>query len=409
MTQHRIIAAGALSALFVSLAGCAVDRPADLSCPALVRTEPALVTKSTQDAEVPIPAPAEQATASMMARTEDAIEDALRAEVARAAPRRRVTFQVVTLSAGGQYGAFGAGFMSGWSRNPVTPRPEFNLVTGVSAGAMMAPAVFAGPAFDGLLARYGGLGADDVLVRRGLLTILRAPSLASPAPLAGFLDSALSAPLLAAIAAGHAEGRKLLIGATNIDQGTGEVFNLGAAADAPRAAPCLREAMLASAAIPALLPPRHINGALYADGGLRTHVFLETLEEARREVSREQDVDIAVEAYLVVNGALLPPGRPVEDTLPSYAVRSISILADEVLRDSILETVAFAASRDGWRLRGIRAELSPDVCAGTDPDALGGFDSCLTAALFRHGMAVGSAAPIPWLSADALRALAEEF
>ncbi|MCK0168908.1 patatin-like phospholipase family protein [Jannaschia sp. S6380] len=407
MRQPSIPRIAALLALTAVLAGCGLTRPADLSCPALVR-DGAATTKSSQGDATPTQPDAPPGP-SMMERTEVVIEDAIRAEVARAAPRERVTLQVVTLSAGGQYGAFGAGFLTGWSDNPAAPRPDFNLVTGVSAGAMMAPAVFAGSRFDPLLEQYAGLGADDVLTRRPLFTLLRAPSIASPAPLARFLDASLSPGLLNAIARGHADGRKLLIGATNIDDGTGEVFNLGAAADAPDAGPCLREAMLASAAIPALLPPRHINGALYADGGLRAHVFLEALEEARADVSRERDVEIDVEAYLIVNGALLPPEPPVADTLPAYAVRSVSILADEVLRDSILEAVAFAEARRDWRLRGIRAELAPDICPGTDPDALGGFDACLTAALFEHGRTVGRTDPIPWLDAGELRALAEEF
>jgi len=60
----------------------------------------------------------------------DAIAQAL--EQTRRGP---VTLNVLTLSSGGQYGAFGAGFLRGWGENATTPRPDFELVTGVSAGA----------------------------------------------------------------------------------------------------------------------------------------------------------------------------------------------------------------------------------------------------------------------------------
>ncbi|CUH33702.1 Patatin-like phospholipase [Jannaschia seosinensis] len=400
-----------LPCLLLTLSACAVTRPASVACPTFPGADAAVM--STQGPAVPPPA-----DDGMMARTRSEIAGALRAELADA-PRGPVTFHVVTLSSGGQYGAFGAGFLTGWSDNAVTPRPVFNLVTGVSAGAILAPVAFAGRRFDRLLADYAGLGADDLLRRRVLPGLLRAPSLASPAPLEAFLANALSPDLVSAVAAGETEGRRLLIGATNIDTGEAEILDLGRAAGTPNAALCLREAMLASAAIPALLPPRNINHALYADGGLREHVFLRALDQAVRDVATASGREIRVEAYLVVNGALLAPEGPATDSMPGYALRSVEILADEVLRDSILEAVSFAETRPDWRLRGIRADLPARTCwIDTDGDStpdtapaaeIGGFSPCLTQALFEHGRAVGAATPIPWLGAEDLRALAREL
>jgi hypothetical protein len=386
-------------ALLPALPACGTEPTAALACPAFPGGVTFAASRAMPDAMD------ETAAAERRAATE--IEAVLRAEMARSGPRT-MTLEVISLSAGGQYGAFGAGFLSGWSLNAATPRPEFDLVTGVSAGAALAPVAFAGPAFDPLLEFYRGLGRDGVLRVRPLPAWLFAPSLADPAPLETFLDAALNPALLAAIGRGHSEGRRLLVAAANIDTGAGQVFDLGAAAGTANAAPCLREAILASTAIPALLPPRNINGALYADGGLRSQVFFAAIDDARRRVEREAGVDIRVEAYLVVNGALRPPQGPVEDGLLPYAIRSIDILADEVLRDSIEEAVRFAESRGDWRLRGIRAELPGDVCTGAG-DAIGGFDACLTAALFEHGLARGRAAPIDWLEAGELRALADEL
>ncbi len=383
----------------LALGGCALTRTADLTCPAFPGA--LATTMSSQGVSgTPPPDPAADAEAD--------IEAAIRAQVARA-PGRRVTFQVVTLSAGGQYGAFGAGFLTGWTANPVTPRPVFDLVTGVSAGATLAPVAFAGPAFDPLLRYWRGLGQDGVVDIRPVPLWLVSPSLGSPVPLADYLDRALDASLVDAIGDGHDAGRRLLVATTDLDSGRGEVLDLGRAALSANAKPCLREAILASSAIPALFAPRRINGSLHADGGLRTQVFLRAVDEARRRVERETRADIRVEAYLIVNGAVRPPPGPVGDRLTDYVLRSVDILTDQILRDSIETAVRFAQTRSDWRLRGIRATLPETTCGGGAGQELGGFDPCLTRALFDHGVAQGRRAPIDWLDADELRAIAAAY
>ena len=52
-------------------------------------------------------------------------------------------FSILALSGGGEHGAFGAGLLSGWSESG--QRPIFNIVTGVSTGALMALSPFLGP------------------------------------------------------------------------------------------------------------------------------------------------------------------------------------------------------------------------------------------------------------------------
>jgi hypothetical protein len=55
-------------------------------------------------------------------------------------------FDVLVLSGGGAKGAFGAGFMEGWGTLPPGPnaRPDFDIVTGVSTGALISPYAFIG-------------------------------------------------------------------------------------------------------------------------------------------------------------------------------------------------------------------------------------------------------------------------
>ncbi|NDH07852.1 patatin family protein, partial [bacterium] len=55
----------------------------------------------------------------------------------------------LSISGGGSRGAFGAGLLNGWTKQG--SRPEFNMVTGVSTGALMAPFAFLGPEYDVVL------------------------------------------------------------------------------------------------------------------------------------------------------------------------------------------------------------------------------------------------------------------
>lgn len=335
---------------------------------------------------------------------------AVMARMGAAAEEGPVTLHVITLSAGGQWGAFGAGLLTGWSQNAVEPRPEFDVVTGVSAGAILAPVVFAGPEHDGAMAFYRGLARQDVLVSRRLRALLGAPSLASVAPLEAVVAERVGGALMARVAERHGEGAQLLISAVNLDTTRLEVLDLGASAASDRPARaragCLREAMLASAAIPGLMPPRHINDALYVDGGLREQVFLRAVDEAVARAEAETGREVRVEAYVVVNGSLDPPVAAVRDRLFDYLGRSVVTLADEVLRDSIVEAVDLAAARPGWRVRGIVPRIDLSACAFDEVPAAT-FDPCLTEILFDAGLEMGRAAPIAWMDGAALRAAAE--
>jgi tetratricopeptide (TPR) repeat protein len=62
-------------------------------------------------------------------------------------PAAPVIYDILVLSGGGDWGAFGAGFLKGWShvQGPLA-MPEFDVVTGVSTGALIAPFAFLGDA-----------------------------------------------------------------------------------------------------------------------------------------------------------------------------------------------------------------------------------------------------------------------
>ena len=57
--------------------------------------------------------------------------------------------EFLAISGGGDSGAFAAGVLCGWTASGT--RPTFKVVTGISAGALIAPFAFLGSAYDDLL------------------------------------------------------------------------------------------------------------------------------------------------------------------------------------------------------------------------------------------------------------------
>ena len=84
------------------------------------------------------------------------------ADFERALPPQEGSWLI--LSTGGEEGAYGAGFLKGWTESGT--RPQFAAVTGVSTGALMAVYAFAGPKYDEELhTGYTTVTASDIFER----------------------------------------------------------------------------------------------------------------------------------------------------------------------------------------------------------------------------------------------------
>src|SRR6202048_1059472 len=74
---------------------------------------------------------------------------------------------ILALSGGGAYGAFGAGAVAGLTRTG--SRPDFTVVSGVSVGALIAPYAFLGPTWDADLLEVFAIGPGGGLLHyRGI-------------------------------------------------------------------------------------------------------------------------------------------------------------------------------------------------------------------------------------------------
>jgi hypothetical protein len=190
-----------------------------------------LPATSAREAEVPgIPNAriwADKAPKYAQYSLEEAPEAELRARFGGIMGREHV---YLAISGGGSDGAFGAGLLKGWSESGT--RPEFTLVTGISTGALIAPFAFLGPAYDDKLKEmYTAYSTSDLVIKRGLLDIVRNDAAADSSPLRALIDKYVDDAMMQAIGAQHRKGRTLLIGTTNLDAARPVMWNIGRIAD----------------------------------------------------------------------------------------------------------------------------------------------------------------------------------
>ena len=177
------------------------------------------------------------------------------ADAARTRRAHQKTFDVLAISGGGSNGAYGAGILVGWTKTG--QRPEFDIVTGVSTGALTAPFAFLGPDWDRRLTEaYTSPAAAKILDRRGIDLLFR-PGFYDTKALRALVDKYVDPPLLYAIAMEHAKGRRLLIATTNLDTEETVIWDMGAiAARGDEASLKLfQDVLVASSSIPGVFPP----------------------------------------------------------------------------------------------------------------------------------------------------------
>jgi predicted acylesterase/phospholipase RssA len=186
-------------------------------------------------------------------------------------------YMALAVSGGGASGAFGAGFVNGWT--DAGDRPVFKLVTGISAGALVAPFAYLGAEYDQQLKEAFTTISDENVFRLSI----DAEAMTDTAPLFELISRYVDTAFLEAVAVAHTEGRRLYIGTTNLDAQNLVVWNMGAIASqgGPQALDLFRKVMLASSSIPIAFPPVLIDvesdGQVYdemhVDGGVVTQVF----------------------------------------------------------------------------------------------------------------------------------------
>lgn len=247
----------------------------------------------------------------------------------------RPIVEILALSGGGGDGAFGAGLLSGWTERG--DRPEFEVVTGVSAGAIIAPFAFLGPKYDSALKEiWTQYQTSQIVTAQILPGILGGASLADSSPLERLIAKYATRAFLREIAAEYHRGRLLLVGTTNLDAQRPVVWNMGeiAASNHPDAPELFRKVIMASAAIPGALPPVEINVAvdgkrydeLHVDGGTTREVFVSPINAPFSTYDVLYKKPPIRRIYVVKNGKSVPEQEIVKPKTLDIVARSISTL-----------------------------------------------------------------------------------
>ena len=266
----------------------------------------------------------------LLASIESKDEDVRAAAKAGRSPHSLSQASFLAISGGGDQGAFAAGVLKGWARRG--DRPEFEVVTGVSAGALAAPFAFIGPTWDSVLCDvHTNLGAKDLYRRRGLRGYFT-DAFGDSAPMRRVIESYATDRFLDQIAEGYGNGRRLYILTTNLDAQRPVVWDLSAVAASkqPNRRTMFTKILLASSAVPGLFPPVYfkVRGAdgrtyteMHVDGGVTAQlVFIPPeakvleIEDKVFEKRRRRDL------YVIRNSKITPEAQM---TLP----RALSIMA----------------------------------------------------------------------------------
>lgn len=257
-------------------------------------------------------------------------------------------FDILALSGGGANGAYGAGVMVGWSQ--AGNRPDFEVVTGVSTGALIAPFVFAGRRFDPALEHaYTSGQTDQLLKSRGLYALLL-PGVFKPEPLTNLVLNNISPELLAAIAEEHRKGRRLYVSTTSLDTQTQVVWDMGAIAqrDDPGSRLLFVNVLIASASIPGAFPPvlldvehqgRRIQ-ELHVDGGTVSS-FLVVPQALLLDTPSNRPLGDA-RIWIVVNGQWDPRFEVARISAVSIAARSFDTMMKALQRSDLTAVTQFA-------------------------------------------------------------------
>jgi hypothetical protein len=262
---------------------------------------------------------------------------------------------ILALSGGGAGGAFGAGAVAGLTRSGA--RTPFDVVTGVSAGALIAPYAFLGPAWDAqLLDAFSGEAGDNLLQSRGVGVIFGS-SVYSGRPLRQLIDSYVTDAMIQAVASEADKGRLLLVATTDVASGEPVVWDLGAIAkNGGRSARTLfRDVLVASASVPGMFPPVIIRvdekglarDQAHVDGAATLPFFV---PPAFLQTTPGTPGAPRTAVFVIVDGALGDLGQTTRLTARAILTRSIRVGLNHLMLTR-MELTAATARLDGADLR----------------------------------------------------------
>ena len=256
-----------------------------------------------------------------------------------------ISYNILALSGGGSRGSYGIGLIVGWEKKG--DMPKFDVVTGISTGAVMAPFVFVGGE-EVEKAKYFYTETKTESVFIDSILSFFSGYIMNPKPLQKLFRQNFDKAFLDKVAAEHAKGRRLYIGTTNIDTGQLIVWDMGAIASSDREDKYKRfsDIIYASTALPVYLPPQYIEVdiegekyyQMHVDGGIYSHVFMigllvdwEKVLNLKKDVSERFDTTM----YVIANrkyrqrDIYTPVKQDSFDIIEAYVLIEMDLLFDK--------------------------------------------------------------------------------
>ena len=261
----------------------------------------------------------------------------------------------LAVSGGGDDGAYGAGFLNGWSQTGT--RPQFKLVTGVSTGALTAPFAFLGKDYDpALKLLYTSVSQKDILAKRNLYAAVFGDAMADTTPLYHLIKKYVTQDMLNQIATEYAKGRLLLIGTVDLDSERPVVWNITkiAASHSAGSLDLVHKILRASAAIPGAFPPVMINvqangqnyGEMHVDGSVAAQVFVYWAGVRLNDLAAANGAQRERKVYILRNARLDPEWSSVKRQTLSITFKAIAGLLEYQGLDDLYRIYA-VCQRDG--------------------------------------------------------------
>jgi predicted acylesterase/phospholipase RssA len=303
----------------------------------------------------------------------------------------------LAISGGAEDGAFGAGLLAGWGE--AGNRPMFDLVTGVSSGALVAPFVFLGRERDSQLREiFTSYGRKDIYAY-DVQNLVQGSALVDDAPLSNLIAKYVDRDFLRDIARESRKGRVLLIGTTDLDAQRPVLWDMGRIAenDSLSALELFRKVLLASATLPGVFAPVRIKvrvggkdyDELHVDGGVTRQVFISpSIMRLVSDHASRRTVKGA-RLYVVRNGRIDPRWEPVNDDVLSVTQRSLSTLIKNQGIGDLYRIYSIA------KLDGIDFNLA-SIPTDFDFQTNAPFDLKYMQALFARGYDMGKSG-FPWV------------
>ncbi len=242
--------------------------------------------------------------------------------------------------------------------------PHFDLVTGISTGALQAPFALLGN--EAALDKAGALyqdAADHFLPGFDWLFWLnRTGGILDTANYNRTISDVMNPVMIAALQAEFALGRGLAIGTTDFDLGIGRIWNIAEVLSAKDGSERARSVLIASSAIPGIFPPVLIDGHVHADGGVVSNVLIEPdrlgyqlLAQGLRTAGIQQPVKVRL--WVIMNQWNFPKPVSINPASVSEMSRRSSLLLFWAQQPQILQHLQDQARAVNAEFPGLRVEV----------------------------------------------------